>query len=63
MGEPLFGDRAEQAAQVRDLDSVGEHVHMHGRAERVRGVVAVGQRVGDGLAQHQLRIHRRLWRL
>lgn len=59
--EPM--SRAEQAAQVRDLDSVGEHVHMHGRAERVRGVVAVGQRVGDGLAQHQLRIHRRLWRL
>ena len=24
--KPLFGDRAEQAARVRDLDSVGEHV-------------------------------------
>lgn len=59
--EPM--SRAELAAQVRDLDSVGEHVHMHGRAEHVRGVVAVGQRVGDGLAQHQLRTHRRLWRL
>ena len=44
MGEPLLGDRAEQAARVRDLDPVGEHVHMHGRAERVRGVVAVASR-------------------
>ena len=62
MGESLFGDRAEQASRVRHLDPVGEHVDVHGRAERVWGVIAVGQRVGDGLAQDQLRIHRGLRR-